>query len=66
MAYVHPEDGEVVDRETPGAIDEHDIYDQGYDACEAGEDEDTNPWPVDSYAGMVWSDGWADYDMNER
>ena len=66
MAYVHPVSGEVIDQEAEGAIDEHDIYNQGYDACESGETEDDNPWPADSYAFDVWSDGWADYDMNER
>ncbi len=46
-------------------IDEHDIWNEGNDACAAGKGLDTNPWPVDSYAYDVWSDGWNDWDMNE-
>lgn len=44
--------------------DEHDIYDDGYDACELGESKEANPWKSDTYASSVWSDGWDDFDMN--
>jgi len=66
MAYVNPETGEVSDEWFEGCIDEHDIYDEGYDACRCDEPLDSNPFLVNSYAWEVWSDGWNDYDANER
>jgi hypothetical protein len=69
MAYVSKQTGNVVDKpfesDSNKVIDEHEIYDQGYAAREAGNPVTTNPWPLGSYASDVWSDGWDDYDMNE-
>jgi hypothetical protein len=66
MAYVDPKTGEPDDNDDPTLIDEHDIYNEGYDASEAGKDKFANPWPEDSYASGVWEDGWEDYDMNKE
>jgi len=63
MAYVDSTTGEVID-DTENGIDEHDIYDQGYEACQADKDMDANPWPMNTYAWQVWGDGWDDYDAN--
>jgi hypothetical protein len=68
MAFVNPKAGEVQEdgSNDPTCVDEHDIHDAGYDACQANLDLDANPWPFDSYAWQVWNDGWDEYDANER
>jgi hypothetical protein len=70
MVYVSKKTGNLIDKplqiDPDKVIDKHEIYNQGYAAREAGEPVTTNPWPLASYASNVWSDGWDDYDMNER
>lgn len=72
MAYIDKRTGEKYgDREEEfedqNAIDEHKIYDDGYDAASVGGnyEPELNPWPTDSYAAGVWEDGWNNYDWPE-
>ncbi len=47
-------------------VDEHDVYNRGYDDAEADVPRSDNPYTEDSYEAGVWDDGWFDYDANDR
>lgn len=70
MAWVLKTTGEVpegygdIEWDETIHVDEHDIWNAGNEAFDAGRSKVTNPWPENSYAWCAWEDGWDDGDMN--
>ena len=40
------------------SIDEREIYSEGQKARHLGSSKHANPWPSNTYAHLVWYDGW--------